>query len=364
MTKTYENQLLQLIGQWFTQLSTYKLEDARKLKKEIDHLLSPIHLPKQIESYYDLVNLKHQLITNEISLHSNFYQSNLLDKDVIETTDRTLKYLHKFMQATIMMNNEDYINSIESLRVAEKSLDYVSKFEQAEFYFRTGYVYYRLDQNITALNYLNRSYYLVRNSKHHDRLKANLSIIKAGILSEAGYDKESIECSEKAVLLSIHEPLTKSMAIRSKANNEFRFGRYHKAAELYLVALKTGNQDQKNVGIKNRFKLAHSWLKMGALDQGKELLNQVENEINNNDQSLSEFAARGIICRELYLHDCPDTNKINIGLSMLKEKKLLYELKDVTKELSNFHLHNEEYKMAYYYLDYTNYVAPILGGDY
>ncbi|WP_152549316.1 hypothetical protein [Geomicrobium sp. JCM 19038] len=355
--------MLQLIGQWFTQLSTYKLEEARKLKKEIDDLLSPIHLPKQIESYYDLVNLKHQLITNEITLQSNFYRSDLLDKDVLETTDRTLKYLHKFMQATILMNNEDYIHSIESLRIAEKSLDYVSRFEQAEFYFRTGYVYYRLDQNITALNYLNRSYHLVRNSIHHDRLKANLSIIKAGILSEAGYDRESIECSEKAVLLSTHEPLTKSMAIRSKANNEFRFGRFNKAAELYLSALNTGNQNKSNVGIKSRFNLAHSWLKMGALDWGKEMLNQVEGEIQNKAQSLSEFTARGIICRELYLHDRPDPIKINMGLSILKEKKLLYELRDVTKELSNFHLHNEEYKLAYYYLDYTNYVVPILGGD-
>ncbi|GAK08021.1 response regulator aspartate phosphatase [Geomicrobium sp. JCM 19038] len=337
MNCNYETEALTKIGEWFVFLSDYELNKARKKKVEIDKLIVIDTVPKQIRSYYDLVNFKHQLLTEEITFRTSLKQPQTLQNDVAELTDCTLTYLYFFMQAIVSINEENYRNAMKYLQQAEREVSIVNQFEQAEFHFRKGYVHYRLSENSDALVHLHRSYQFVKSSEAHLKLKANLCILKAGIYSESGDYEYATVSSDLAIIHAVNEPLTKAMAYRSKANNEYRFGQYEAAAALYERSLTTTNQCQLSVGIKSSFNLALCWLKLGDYEKGKALLEEVERCLQHYPEGLTEYVARSRIARELYISHEPNIDRVASAINLLREKRLTFEMKEVIKELSDYY---------------------------
>ncbi|GAK10426.1 hypothetical protein [Geomicrobium sp. JCM 19039] len=305
-------------------------------------------ISKQVTSYYDLVNFKHQMLANQI-LHRLDGQISAQVVDV-EETDNTLNYLYNYMEGLLATNTERYIEALSYYREAEKYLVYVSTNEQAEFYFRQAHVYYRLDQNLTALSYANHSFEMIKNSQRHTKLKINALMLKSGVYSEAGNYDRSDKYSNQAIMLATQEPYAKSLAIRGKANNSYRHGRLDEAINLYSEALDTGGQKNTIIGVKTRYNLANTLLKIGAYDKGKELLERVEKELEDHSLGLREYVARCSVTRGLYLERTVDESLINRGFMILKEHHLFFEMNELAEDLSNYYKLNENYEKALSYL--------------
>ncbi|GAK02099.1 hypothetical protein JCM19037_305 [Geomicrobium sp. JCM 19037] len=353
MNNPFETEVLTQIGEWFINLSHYELKEARKTKSQVDQYMCLGTVSKKVRCYYDLVNFKHQILNEEISFRPDLQRSIEMKQDVLELTDKTLTYLYYFMQAIVASNTEDYFEALQSLRKAENYMKHVNAYERAEFFFRKAFVYYRLDQNISALHNVDRSYELIKVSGCHDKLKANLNILKSGIYSEAGDHASANAYAEQGILHANHEPLTKAMAIRSKANNEFRFKNFEKAAELYEWSLRTGDQRMRTVGVKTSFNLAYALLKLGKYEKGKQLLDEVEKSLIDQPEGLLEYVSRSLIARELYVSDKPSHQAIEKALKLLQRKNLRFELKEVTKELSDYYIHHKDYVTAHHYLSWS-----------
>ncbi len=72
--------------------------------------------------------------------------------------DHYLKYLYYFISGQDEFNNQKYRTSIKMFRKAERLLEYVKdETEEADFLGYMGYAYYRINQYLLSLSYLEQA---------------------------------------------------------------------------------------------------------------------------------------------------------------------------------------------------------------
>ncbi|EZH65387.1 hypothetical protein DH09_17300 [Bacillaceae bacterium JMAK1] len=362
---TIENTLISKIGSWLRALSMYNLDDAQRYQKEISEMIHHIHVSKQAATYYDLVHFKHQFVTGQM-MHQPMAQHSIKLKEATFETNNILNYLYHFNEGMIATSVENYLCALKHFKEAEKHIIHVNNYEQAEFYIRIANVFYRLDQNITALSYLNQAYDIIKGSKDHMRLQMNCLIMKAGIYSELGYYEKSNTYTSYAQQLTNKEPYHRSLVHYAKANNEYRHGHFEKALKSYTRAHSDSHQKKTMIRIKSKYHIANTHFKLGMTDRGHELLDEVESSIAKEALQLNEYSAKCLISRGLHAQMTVDLSLIDQGLTILQENNLHGEFSEVCNDLSKHFRDHEDFENAYRYLHLSNEASGgkhVIGGD-
>ncbi|MFB4160662.1 hypothetical protein ACE1TF_12310 [Geomicrobium sp. JSM 1781026] len=347
--------LVKKIGEWLRKISHHQIEEAESLRAEIEDEMRFASVEKQERAYFDLVYFKHQLIAGEIvnQPERQLSMANNLDQ-TMKDTNHTLQYLYHYMEGIVHTSTENYAMALKHFTTAEKQLGFLNEYEQAEFYFRQANVYYRIDQNITALNYVNEAYETFKNSDVHVIMQINCLIIKGGIYSESGsYDKAN-EYFSYALKKAAPHAYYKSLVLRGIALNDYRYGLLERAEKGFKASLVEAKNKSTNVEIKTKYNLANTYLRQGHNDLGEPLIAEVESIIEKQECSLNEYKAKCLISRGLYFNRIVDNELIEKGLDILQSRCLLFEKSEMATEVYNYYKSIDDYQKAVHYLEVSS----------
>ncbi|MFB4160259.1 hypothetical protein ACE1TF_10260 [Geomicrobium sp. JSM 1781026] len=345
---TNDQSIIKEIGEWFRLLSNFDLRGAADKRVEVCDLLSSKETSKQVKDYFHLVDFRHKVTTGEI-IHRPVKQKELKSIYAITETDRVLEYLYHYMEGFIHFNQDNYKIALKHYRVAEKSLHKANRYEQAEFYYRFGASLYRIDQNIIAMNYINEAYEIFKTSDNHQRRRTNCLVLMACIQSEAKSFHKASQLFEHTLELSAPYPYMNSLVLRNRGLHEYRQGFYEVAKHSFYDALHTGNQSQTIVGEKTKYNLANIYLKLGDIEKGLLLLNEVEQEFRSCD--LNEYIGRCMVTRGLYAFEDINIDLVDKGIEVFDQNNLYFQKGEVTEEVSNRFNDKKAYDQALKFME-------------
>lgn len=148
-------QLTELLNEWYLQIRSRNSGNANRLKKEIESQISNIQNNQDLLFYYSLLNFRHKYLINNMGISKNSF-------DKIEDFDTPredyLAYYYHFFKAIHSNAVGSYNLAKEHYEKAELLLIHIpDDLEKAEFYYNLAIFHYHIHQALFAIKYANIS---------------------------------------------------------------------------------------------------------------------------------------------------------------------------------------------------------------
>ncbi|MCY8057818.1 tetratricopeptide repeat protein [Bacillus spizizenii] len=150
------------LNDWYTHIKNDQLDQAERIKKEVEKDLENMERSKDALLYYQLLDFRHELLVNYLNSEKTEELKNSYDamKKLEEQGNVTgmLEYYFHFFMGMYEFRRKELTAAITSYRKAESKLTEVDdEIEKAEFFFKVSYVYYYMKQTYFSLNYAYRA---------------------------------------------------------------------------------------------------------------------------------------------------------------------------------------------------------------
>lgn len=315
---------------WYDFIVSRDIERAIEMKLEIDRLMESSSKTDRINTYYRLVNYRHDLLMEDVQKRLSVPEIEI----EMTQTDVMLKYMYYFFTGQDEFYKGRFKTAIRFYNLASKLIDSVDKIvEKAEFYQRVGAAYYRLNQYAVSMNYIEQSKELFLELDDKREKVLNCDLIIGCIYSEVHNFQKADQVFKKAISQANDYPYTKGLLLRSHALSLVRQKYLEEAEKKFIEALNIKEHDSSYVGFKTKSDLANVKLRLGKREQGLRLLEDAENLVQENRNI--EFEARNIITRNLYVK--LDEEEIDKALEKLREQEYYFEVYEMAQEISEYY---------------------------
>ncbi|PHE07136.1 hypothetical protein COF59_24215 [Bacillus pseudomycoides] len=149
-------QLTELLNEWYLQIRTRNRENSIRLKKEIEKQVNNLTDNQNLLFYYSLLDFRHSYLINNMGISKNSF-------DKIENFETPkedfLAYYYHFFKAIHSNAIGSYNLAKEHYEKAEDLLIHIpDDLEKAEFYYNLAIFHYHVYQALLAIKYANISH--------------------------------------------------------------------------------------------------------------------------------------------------------------------------------------------------------------
>ncbi|MBG9783117.1 aspartate phosphatase [Shouchella lehensis] len=313
------------IVEWYSCILSSSYEDATILKHEVTQMLKKMEDDDKILAYYSLVNYRHENMLDgnnkSVSLEDTF--------QYVETQmDHYLKYLYYFVSGQDEFNNHKYRTAVKMFRKAERLLEYVQDdAEEAEFLGYMGYAYYRINQYLLSLSYLEQAETVFRRLNLTKKAINNKQVMGAIYVELRQYDK-----GDQILIEALNESTyatTTGIILRALGLSQFSQKNYLSALHYFKRALEIEEHANSIYGMNTLAEMAHAQFKLG--DKSNALIHLEKAKASAQFYNDLECKAR---CK--YMDGLYHAHKISLVDEVLDEllnAELYFEVCELAEEL-------------------------------
>lgn len=155
------------LNAWYTAVKNDRVEQAEKIKQEVEKELKIMEENQDALLYYQLLEFRHEIMLSYMkskdldSLESSF--ETLKEIELQGQLTGMLEYYYYFFMGMYEFRRKKLTTAISAYRIAETKLNEVEdEIERAEFLFKVAHVYYYMKQTYFSLNYASRALKIFR----------------------------------------------------------------------------------------------------------------------------------------------------------------------------------------------------------
>ncbi|MFB4160947.1 hypothetical protein ACE1TF_13755 [Geomicrobium sp. JSM 1781026] len=348
-TAASTDMLVGAIGEWYNAIVQHDIAGAKQKKTYTEELRRHVIPDKKVQTYYQLVDFRHKILTEEI-LHRPLGQDKAIVDESITDTDNVLKYLYHYMEGRQEFDKERYLLALRHFQEAELSLVNVSDLEKAEFYYLLGQGFYRINQYMHATSYFNQAKELFSQSPQHADRVHTCNFLQSAIYSELNFYDKAEETFNASLANTSLDEYTRSLLLRAYGLHKERHNELESAKQLLFDSLYTGNQSETLIGIKTKTNLANILMRLQD-PEGLAMLRDAE--IAAEQYSMVEFTALNKITRGLYV-DIYNLELIEEGVTQLIDHELYFEATEAAEQIAKILEDHGEFQCSLHYLKIAN----------
>ncbi|WYP28455.1 tetratricopeptide repeat protein [Alkalihalobacillus sp. FSL W8-0930] len=322
---------------WYHVMIQSDFEASTRLKNEVTEMIHNMESDPNVTGFYELLSLRHNLLVNQISGHSlviSFEGKN----------ESYLKYMYNFISGQQQYYDGKYTSAVRLYNKAEALLEFVEdQYERAEFFLRLADGYYRINQYLFAVTYVEQAMELFEQNPNYQNKVLNGHLLLAAIDSELGkYDQAEVRYY-KALYQAEDLPKVKSLILRSLGLNRLRQHKYEEAKSIFIQALSIKEHLLAKTGNKTKADLAFIHLRLGEVESGQALLKEIE-EWTQQD---NEYHAKMLIYQDVFIGSYE--NGMQKGFEELIQHQLYFDAEEIALELVNYYQEREQFSKALYF---------------
>lgn len=145
-------QIIQLINDWYQEISARNLKRAKELKLEIECKFNSSNFEHAIDNlniHYSLIRYRYQLLVEDFNEADRI----LSDIEPFQQKGNILEFYYQFFKAIHCTLKVNYSQARRFFEKAEKLLNWVyDPLEKAEYYYKVADYYYHVEQPLLALH--------------------------------------------------------------------------------------------------------------------------------------------------------------------------------------------------------------------
>ncbi|MCY8486363.1 tetratricopeptide repeat protein [Bacillus atrophaeus] len=326
------------LNSWYTTIKKNMIDDAEKMKSEIEFLLQDIQENQDVLLYYQLLEFRHELML--IYLKSKDVEDVQATYEILKEKEGSLtnmlEYYYFFFVGMYEFRRKELESAISAYNMAETKLSEVEdELERAEFYFKVSEVYYYMKQTYFSLNYAKRAIKIYRKYNIDDERILHCRFIVAGnLIDTLNYEN------------AIHE-LVRGLRDAKRIGKRYLIATFHMNLGIVYRGINKYNlsvlflrnalavfQEENHIFMcKTLFNLSHVLAQKGEADKAL-LYFEKGNMIAlwNKDY---EYQAKFKLLKGLYFSN-EDVSLINEALDYFESKKLFADIEEYAKEVADF----------------------------
>ncbi|MGI2750931.1 tetratricopeptide repeat protein [Bacillus cytotoxicus] len=148
-------QITQLLNDWYVEIRARRIENAHKLKEEINTKMQTIEEDQNLFIYYSLFNFRYQYLVDSLSISKDSFKQN--DSFAIPA-DNFLAYYYHFFKAIHSNITGSHTIAKMHYEKAEELLKHIpDEIEKAEFYYELAIFYCHTQKYLLTINYLTKA---------------------------------------------------------------------------------------------------------------------------------------------------------------------------------------------------------------
>ncbi|MEC0768499.1 Rap family tetratricopeptide repeat protein [Bacillus atrophaeus] len=326
------------LNSWYTTIKKNMIDDAEKMKSEIEFLLQDIQENQDVLLYYQLLEFRHELML--IYLKSKDVEDVQATYEILKEKEGSLtnmlEYYYFFFVGMYEFRRKELESAISAYNMAETKLSEVEdELERAEFYFKVSEVYYYMKQTYFSLNYAKRAIKIYRKYNIDDERILHCRFIVAGnLIDTLNYEsaihelvrglRDAKRIGKKYLIATFHM----NLGIVYRGVNKYNL------SVLFLRNALAVFQEENHIFMcKTLFNLSHVLAQKGEADKAL-LYFEKGNMIAlwNKDY---EYQAKFKLLKGLYFSN-EDVSLINKALDYFESKKLFADIEEYAKEVADF----------------------------
>ncbi|MEC1900726.1 Rap family tetratricopeptide repeat protein [Bacillus atrophaeus] len=326
------------LNSWYTTIKKNMIDDAEKMKNEIEFLLQDIQENQDVLLYYQLLEFRHELML--IYLKSKDVEDVQATYEILKEKEGSLtnmlEYYYFFFVGMYEFRRKELESAISAYNMAETKLSEVEdELERAEFYFKVSEVYYYMKQTYFSLNYAKRAIKIYRKYNIDDERILHCRFIVAGnLIDTLNYEnaihelirglRDAKRIGKKYLIATFHM----NLGIVYRGINKYNL------SVLFLRNALAVFQEENHIFMcKTLFNLSHVLAQKGEAD--KALLYFEKGNMIALWNKDNEYQAKFKLLKGLYFSN-EDVSLINEALDYFESKKLFADIEEYAKEVADF----------------------------
>ena len=314
--------------EWYSCIIQNDYENATLLKDEVTVMLQNMEKDDKVIAYYQMLQFRYGLLIGEPEKHINISYEDLAKSEPY------LKYMYYFFSGQKELYEGNYTAAIRLFGIAERLLDNVSdQYERGEFYLRVANGYYRVNQYVYAVSYLNKALDIFGAEESYRNKWLNGQLLLAGIESETNQHQKAENRIISALKQAENYPVVHGLLLQGLGFNQLNSRKQVEALKYFNMALDLEAHSEMNAGMKTKGEVAFIYLRLDETELALPYLEETEiraKKINN-----IEYIAKCLIYRNVFLTQ--NHSKVNDGIQKLKDHELYFEVFEVAKDLAFFY---------------------------
>ncbi|MED4660893.1 aspartate phosphatase [Bacillus subtilis] len=143
----------QTLNEWYQIIKQNNVKKAETMREEIKKSLSEMEENEKIIVYFNLIDSRFKLMKENYKSSGKLLGS-MEQIALEENTDHLIQYYFYFFTGMCYFYENDFIEAINSYKIAEQKLNIVpDKKEKAEYHYQLAVAYYQMHQNVFSLNH-------------------------------------------------------------------------------------------------------------------------------------------------------------------------------------------------------------------
>ncbi|MFB4158847.1 hypothetical protein ACE1TF_03085 [Geomicrobium sp. JSM 1781026] len=339
--------LVSTIGNWYHAIIRRDVEAATRLKKVVEELMARGKIDEEIELYYELTDFRHMMITENISEGEAYRKIDKLQDLGKVNVNSTFRSLQNYIYGHFEFLQGSYIKAIRYYQETEFELNQLSDpFEKADFYQRMGETYYRIDQYVSSIYYLEKSFSIFNENPLFEERALNSLLLLGCVYSEMRETDEAKELFDRVLNSSKSYPTLHSLALRNIGLSLLQSNHLKSAKRNFLEALETGGHKNSAEGMKTKYNISLICFRLDDYEEGLNYLNIAMYEADKYHST--EYIARCKIVQNLYVKK--DLAVVIEGLNQLEANNLYFECAEMSNEVSYYMERVGENEQAFSFL--------------
>ncbi|MFC4619211.1 tetratricopeptide repeat protein [Camelliibacillus cellulosilyticus] len=273
-----------LLNDWYLNIKFQNVDEANRLKEEIDNNKEIIERDQTHMIYYMLLDFRHKLLLRQ-------YDQAAFDLTKIETKkdqmDGLLTYYYLFFKGNYEYSIEQYEKAIESYQLAEQALENVpDDIEHAEFHYKVASAYYQVYFATLAEIHAEKAFEILQKYEHYIKRFTDCHVLLAMIYADLGKYGQALSKLQEALMYAkkINAKSLISGIIRNLGWLYSKAGQSEMAIEYLETSLQ--NVNRLDDYLKTLYLLAKEYFKIGEFKKGFDKLTMGKQIAEKNSEKV------------------------------------------------------------------------------
>ncbi|MGG3621988.1 hypothetical protein ABES25_00180 [Bacillus gobiensis] len=338
-----------LLNEWYLRIRRHDGEGAFDYKDRVDELFPKLQDKQELESYYNLLTLKHDKTFQISKQEEPFIYSTSNSKD--SKIDTMLSYYFYLNKGSKEADQGRFNSAINYYKIAELKLRSTQdEIGMAFYHLKIAILYYNLRQNLLSFNHVNDALKIFEGHQHYRR-----QIYTCKIVIGSNYlDIQKYELVKKYYFLALEDgkrlnnDMLVSVCFHNLALLYSKQGNTQKCLHFVEQSLKSENYRKSKNYIRTLYLLTSEKNKLIKSNEVRNLIDTGLDYCKKN--SHEEFYLKFKIEKAMFEQDNSVDTFLMI-LSEMEEKNFLINLEDLCLDLSNYFKRKDDYKSANLFLE-------------
>jgi response regulator aspartate phosphatase C len=338
------------LNEWYKVIKQNNIVKAESMKKEIQKTLSEMEENQTVLLYYNLIDSRFKLMTENYSESGNLLTS-IEDKALEGDTDDMIRYYFFFFSGMYEFYKKNFTKAINYYRLAERLISSIpDEAELAEFNYQIAIAYYEIHQNFFSLNHAEKA--LESFAALDDYI--NRSTLTKMVIAHNKLDLHQYDSAEALFKESIQNA-SHAKKSYTEALGQFNLGICYErqdkldlARDCFESALDLLEQQHSRIfPLRTIYMLSRVLFKKGLIDEGDHWYKKAHDLATELNEKT--YQSKLSVIHSIYSE--PNESLLDKDLNSLKESKLWTDVADLAINAARHFKKQERLKLASKYYE-------------